>query len=344
MRPRLTGLVRLGLHRRAVGALALTIAAPVLAGCTSGSSGTTASDVAWVATGASVTLPGSGVTPVDLGQGRPEEEVFVGSLPTALAYTPGDRGLLAVAQGDDTLSEIDPATHDVIHTVGVGLEPDAVAVAPGGTRGKGIALVANFGSNSVTPVDLGTWRTGRPISVGKQPVAIAVWTEGPRAATAFVADFGSDQVTPISVPGLSPGLPVDVGPSPQTAVVSKGEVLVGNFGNHTLSALDAATRHVLTTVLLPFNPTGLVATPSGRVYACGGAAVAEVTATGFGPVVGTTLTLPGVAQGIALDRRGTTATVSMRSGYITEVDLLHDRVMKKIELGGHPSAIVVGSG
>ena len=56
----------------------------------------------------------------------------------------------------------------------MGVEPDAVAVAPGGSGGKGVALVANLDSNSVTPVDLGTWRAGTPIPVGSEPVAIAV--------------------------------------------------------------------------------------------------------------------------------------------------------------------------
>jgi hyaluronoglucosaminidase len=330
--------------RRLAFALALMVVVPALAGCSSAGSGTPATDTGWVATGASVTLPGSGVTPVDLSGGRAEGQVFVGSLPSALAYTPGDTGLLAVAQGDDTLSEIDPTTHQVVRTVGVGIEPDAVAVAPGGKGGKGVALVANFGSNTVTPVDLGTWRAGRPVPVGRQPVAIAVSPEGPGAATAFVADFGGNEVTPISVPALAPRSAVPVGPGPQTAVVSRGYVLVGNFGNHTMSALDAATGHLVTTVPLPFNPTGLTATRSGRVYACGGAAVATVTVTGFGPVVGTPLTLPGVAQGIALDRRGTTAWVTLRAGLMAEVDLVHDRVVKKITLGGHPSAVVVGPG
>ena len=66
------------------------------------------------------------------------------------------------------LHEVDTATHAVVHTAGVGVEPDAVAVAPGGTRGKGIALVANLDSNTVTPVDLGTWRAG-PAGGGGQP-------------------------------------------------------------------------------------------------------------------------------------------------------------------------------
>ena len=121
-------------------------------------------DVAWVATGASVTLPGMDVTPVDLATRRIGAKVPVGSLPSALAYTPGGHGLLVVTQGDDTLHEIDTATHDVVHTRAVGVEPDAVAVAPGGTGGKGIALVANLDSNTVTPVDLGTWRAGPPVA------------------------------------------------------------------------------------------------------------------------------------------------------------------------------------
>ena len=341
MRPRLIGGP---VRRRAAFVLALAVAVPVLAGCSSAGGGTTATDVAWVATDASVTLPGSGVTPVDLEQGRPEAQVLVGSLPSALAYTPGDAGLLVVAQGDDTLSEIDPATHDVVHSVGVGVEPDAVAVAPGGTGGKGIALVANFDSDSVTPVDLGTWRAGRPVPVGSQPVAVTVSSEGPGAGTAFVADFGSDEVTPLSLPSLRPGPPIAVGPGPQTLAVSGGYVLVGNFGDHTLTALDAATRHVVTTVPLPFNPTGLAASPSGTIYACGGAAVAPVSVTGFGPVVGAPVALPDVAQGIALDRRTTTAWVTMQGGSMIAVDMARHTLGRKIALSGVPSAIVVGPG
>ena len=249
-----------------------------------------------------------------------------------------------MAQGDDTLPEVDPATHQVVRSLGVGLEPDAVAIAPGGTGGKGIALVANFGSDSVTPVDLGTWRARRPVPVGSQPVAIAVSSGGPHTGTAFVADFGSNEVTPINLPELEPGPPVAVGPGPQTAVVSGDFVLVGNFGNHTLSTLDKRTSRVVTTVPLPFNPTGLAASRSGRVYVCGGAAVVPVTVTGFGPAVGAPVALPGVAQGIALDRRATTAWVTMRGGAMVGVDLVHDTLGRKIHLGGHPSAVVVGPG
>ena len=154
------GLTRAGEATRGGAALALALAVPALAACTRPVSGTTVHTVAWVTTGGSVTLPGTAITPVRLATHRVGARVAVGSLPSALAYTAGDAGLLVVTQGDDTLHEVDPATHAVVRSAGVGVEPDAVAVAPGGTGGKGVALVANLDSNTVTPVDLGTWRAG----------------------------------------------------------------------------------------------------------------------------------------------------------------------------------------
>ena len=179
-------------------AAALVLATPLLAACSSSPAGSASTrDVAWVATDASVTLPGSNITPVDVATRKVRQQVPVGSLPSAFAYTAGDRGLLVVTQGNDTLSEIDPTTHAVLHSAIVGVEPNAVAIAPGGTRNDGIALVTNLDSNSVTPVDLGTWRAGTPIAVGDEPVASPCQPVG--AATAFVADFGSNQITPINV-------------------------------------------------------------------------------------------------------------------------------------------------
>ena len=218
------------------------VAVPVLAACTRPVGSATVHDVAWVTTGASVTLPGTDVTPVRLPTRHIQAKVAVGSLPSALAYTAGGRGLLVVTQGDDTLHEIDPATHGVVDSASVGVEPDAVAVAPGGTRGRGIALVANLDSDNVTPVDLGTWRAGPPIPVGTEPVAIAVYTAASGAATAFVADFGSNAVTPIDLSTMQAGAAIPVGPGPQTIAVASTEVLVGNFGNRSLTPINARRR------------------------------------------------------------------------------------------------------
>ena len=263
--------------------LVLAAIVPLLsAACSTPVASAPAHDVAWVATGASVTLPGMAVTPVALDRRHVGTKVAVGSLPSALAYTPGGRSLLVVTQGDDTLHEVDIATHAVVHQVGVGVEPDAVAVAPGGTDHKGIALVANLDSDTVTPVDLGTWRAGRPIPVGHEPVAIAVFAVPSGAATAFVADFGSNAVTPIDVATLQAGAAIPAGPEPQTIAVAGGEVLVGNFGNHTLMPIDALTQKAGGATLLPFNPTGIAVAPTGTTaYVCGGAGVVAVSTSGL---------------------------------------------------------------
>ena len=319
-----------------------------LAACNTPVGSTSVRDVAWVTTGASVTLPGMDVTPVDVATRRQGAKVPVGSLPSALAYTAGDRSLLVVTQGDDTLHEIDPATHDVIHAVTVGVEPQAVAVAPGGTHGAGIALVANFGSNTVTPVDLGTWRAGQPVAVGSEPVAIAVAPPLPGSGTvlAFVANFGSNTVTPINVASMGTGAPIPVGPSPQTLAVASGALLVGNFGNATLTQINAATLRPLAPVPLPFAPTGIAvgAGGSAAAYVCGGAGLVPVTLTALGPAVGPQIGLPDVAQGVALSADGATAWVTQQAGRLVPVTLATGKTGTAIHLGGHPSAIVIGAG
>ena len=238
----------------------------------------------------------------------------VGSLPSALAYTPGGQGLLVVTQGDDELHEIDTATHQVRARGRRRVEPDAVAVAPGGTGGRGVALVANLDSNSVTPVDLGTWRAGAPIAVGTEPVAIAVSVAASGAATAFVADFGSNAVTPIDVATRQAGAAIAVGPGPQTIAATPGEVLVGNFGNRTLTAINPAALRAGGTIPLPLNPTGIAVAPSGATaYVCGGAAVVPVA------VVGLTLgrarsRCPTPPRGSRLTADGSTAWVTQQAG------------------------------
>ena len=322
---------------------ALVALVPALAACAKPVGSTSVHDVAWVTTGASVTLPGMDVTPVNLTRRHIGAKVPVGSMPSALAYTPGGKGLLVVTQGDDELHEIDPATHEVVHQAGVGVEPDSVAVAPGGTSGQGIALVANLDSDSVTPVDLGTWRPGRPIAVGSQPVAIAISVAASGGATAFVADHGGNTVTPIDVATLTAGAAIPVGPGPQTIAATPGVVLVGNFGNRTLTAINPTSLRAGGTIAMPLNPTGIAMAPSGATaYVCGGAAVVAVTV--FGLTVGPPVALPDVAQGIALSADGSTAWVTQQAGTLIPVALAAGTVGVPLHVGDHPSAIVIGPG
>jgi YVTN family beta-propeller protein len=301
-------------------------------------------DEAWVATGASVTLPGNAVTPVDLRTRQVQAKVHLGSLPSALAFTKNDAALLVTSQGTDKLTEIDPASGRVMRSVTVGVEPDAVAVAPGGPAGKGMALVANLDSNSVTPVDLGTWKAGKPIPVGTEPVAVAIDASNGHDGTAFVADFGSNQVTPINLATLTPGTAIAVGPSPETVAVARpsDQLLVGNFGNDSLTVITASTLAPVSTIALPLNPTDVVVNAAKTTaYISGGASIVPLTLAGL--ALGTPIRLPDVAQAVAFDPRGTTAWVALQAGSLVPVTLATGVVGRAIHLGGHPSALVIAT-
>src|SRR5271169_2419064 len=96
--PRARGAER-GVQRTVVLLFVLVSMVPTLAACSKPVGSTAVHDVAWVTTGASVTLPGMDVTPVTVARRHIGAKVQVGSLPSALAYTPGGNGLLVVTQG-----------------------------------------------------------------------------------------------------------------------------------------------------------------------------------------------------------------------------------------------------
>ena len=77
------------------------------------------------------------------------------------------------------------------------------------------ALVANYGSNDVTPLTLsgGTWTAGTPVAVRTTPVGVAISPDGARA---LVTNYVSNNVTPLTLSGgtWSAGTPVAVGTGP----------------------------------------------------------------------------------------------------------------------------------
>jgi DNA-binding beta-propeller fold protein YncE len=130
--------------------------------------------------------------------------------------------------------------------------------------------------------------------------------------------------------------------------VASGALLVGNFGNATLTQIDAATLKPDAAVPLPFAPTGIAAGTGGSTttaYVCGGTGLVPVTLTGLGPAVGAPIALPDAAEGVALSADGATAWVTQQAGGLVPVTLAAGGTAgRAIHLGGHPSAIVIGAG
>jgi DNA-binding beta-propeller fold protein YncE len=152
-------------------------------------------------------------------------------------------------------------------------------------------------------------------------------------------------VTPIALPSLTAGTPIAVGSGPQAIATTPGHILVGNFGDHSLTNIVDTDLRPLSTTPLPLNPTGIAVSSAGTTaYVCGGAGVVSVGLAGLAPTVGPPIALSDVAQGIALSRDGTTAWVTQQGGSIVPVTVSTGAVGSPIHLGGHPSAIVIGAG
>jgi len=310
-------------------------------------------DAAWVATHADVSDPGNTVTVAGLALGaRRTSAVSTGSQPAALAVTLDTRRVLVANYGADTLSVVDVTSGTVTGRVRVGIEPDAVAVVPGGTREAGLALVANFGSDTVTPVDLGTLRAGPAIPAGHQPDAIAV-TPGStaRRGSALVADYGADAVQVISLATRRPGPAVAVGSEPVAIVMVPSlfgpSAVVANFGSNTLSVVDLATLATGPAVPLGGNPTGLAVAPLGSgpvtLWVTDGAELTPVSGRGrvFTPGVPVPLRDPGEAVDLAYGPGRQVAWVAQQNGWLVPVSLPAGPPGRGIYVSGHPSAVVL---
>ena len=156
----------------------------------------------------------------------------------------------------------------------VGTYPDAVAVTPDGR----LALVANFSSNTVTPVELPSGKALPAIDAGAGPAGIAIT---PNGSTAYVTDDGSlsslgNTVTPIDLTTMKVLSPITVGDGPQGIVITPdgSKAFVADDGNAALSGQPGSIGHQVTPIDLatgkagtPINvgngPLGIAVTPDG---------------------------------------------------------------------------------
>src|SRR5262249_34390729 len=113
-------------------------------------------------------------------------------------------------------------TPRMIGTVGVGREPNSVAVHPNNAK----AYVANSLEGTVSVVDLNTLRVTRTITVGAEPMAVAVSPNGTRA---YVANSASNNLMVIASAADAVAAPVDLsapGTGPRSiAITSDGNTI-----------------------------------------------------------------------------------------------------------------------
>ncbi len=128
---------------------------------------------------------------------------------------------------------------------------------------QSIAWVANYGSASVSPVNLATRKAGPPIPAGPGPQAIVATPDG---KTIYVADGLGDTVTPINARTGKAGRPIRVGSAPWAlAMVPDGKtVYVTNSGSGTVTPIATATNSPGKPIPVGRAPRAIAMAPNGR--------------------------------------------------------------------------------
>ena len=181
----------------------------------------------------------------------------------------GGPAVLVTNSGDDTVSLLSAATHEVVKTIPVGDNPRSVAVKPASQ----VAYVTNSEDDSISVMSLNTLMpeltvvTNTIENVGDSPVGLAFTPDGRKA---YVVNGDENTVGVIDTATETLDSPViQVGSNPlEIAINAAGTyAYVTNFKDDTVSVIDLDTNTVIDTVTVGSRPNGIAVRPDGaEVY------------------------------------------------------------------------------
>ena len=206
-------------------------------------------------------------------------------------------------KGDDTVSEIDVASGKVVRHATVGLEPDAVAVTPGGTLRPGGQLRGQLADAGVAPVPA----AGAP---DRRRSAAGGGGRFPPGDLALVSNYEDGTISPSPLPSLAVGTPVPVGHGAVRRRSSPRGVdgVGGGLPDHHGTPVDLVSMARGAADRVGGNPTGIAGAPgSGQAYVSGGDSVTPIDVATLVP--GAALDVGTTAEALAVAPGGATAWV-----------------------------------
>jgi YVTN family beta-propeller protein len=204
------------------------------------------------------------------------------------------------------------------------------------------AYVANYSSDTVSVIDTATDSVGATVTVGLNPLGVAVSPDGSRV---YVTNYGSGTVSVIDTATDSVGATVTVGLNPAGVAASPdgSRVYAANYGSGTVSVIDTANDTVGATVTVGLNPAGVAASPDGsRVYVANyGSGTVSVIDTA-NDAVGATVTVGVNPIGVAVSPDGSRVYVANGSnGTVSVIDTATDTVGATVTVGSAPYGVAV---
>jgi YVTN family beta-propeller protein len=210
------------------------------------------------------------------------------------------------------------------------------------------AYVANFGGNSVTPINTLTNMPGAEIKAESGPYAVAIT---PDAKTAYVALASDNLLLPINLATNEAGSAFAGWDMPHSIAIAPNGItgyVPNNSFPATLTAFEVATNKKTTETTFGNErvPYGIAITPSGAT-----AYIASEKFGGAGVVtpielatlkVGGEITVGSKPRGIAITPSGTTAYVTNEaSNSVTPIELATNKAGAEIKVGSKPFAIAI---
>lgn len=204
----------------------------------------------------------SSVTPITVATNTAGASVPLGTNITGIAITPDQTRAYITDTEADVVYQLNLPT---ITPVGATLpgfsSPTFLEITPDGTKAYVITLGSGIGPGSVTPIIIATNTVGTPITVGNNPIAIAITPDGKSVYIAngdapfsvSVIDIASDTVI-ATIPLTSAPTGIESAPDAKTVYVSTSA--------STIFVIDTATNTLLAPIAFPAGTTrGIVISP-----------------------------------------------------------------------------------
>jgi len=312
---------------------------------------------------------GSKVVVVDAATGNVLDHLSVGKRPRGIKVTPDGTQLIVALSGTaiggpnvdastlpppdrsaDGLGIVDIASHKVLRIVKSGADPETFDMSSDGKT----AYVSNEDTGELTVLDLAAGQIRKNIKVGSEPEGVTLRPDG---RVVYVTSEGDGEVTAVDTTTLAVIAHMKTDPRPRAIVFTKdgATAFVSCENSGTVMVLDARAHKTLgkidlpkpaTPGAIPPRPMGIVLSPDDRtLYVATGRAksiaVIDVASRTFTKAIEDVGDRP---WGIALSPDGAKLfSANGQSHDISIVDLASGKVEKRVNVGGGPWAIAVGT-
>lgn len=170
--------------------------------------------------------------------------------------------LLVTNKSENTLSFIDPGTGEELARIATGPAPHEVAATPDGR----LAFVANYGSNSLTVIDVPNRKALGMVDLGEhtRPHGITVTSDG---GSVWVTTEGSQDLVEVDVASRQVRQAIKTGQRVTHMVVlveSKGKAYTANIGSGNVTAIDTKRGEVIRQIPTGAGAEGIAVTPDDR--------------------------------------------------------------------------------